>query len=189
MNAFTIPERMASEAEACGSHIPIFKVLAPVFKPRSVLELGSGLCSTPMFLDREIFPDLEHLTSVENDPAWYISVEKVIARDPRMTFMLMNGAVAPFAAALDIASYDLIFCDDSRSGAERCDTIRSIAPLVSPAAICVIHDYEEQQYQDASMLFDHQYIFDWLNPSTGVCWNGDRDLEPVLESLRNRLRV
>ena len=185
MNAFTIPQREATEEIACGSHIPVFKALAPVFKPRRVLELGSGLCSTPMFLDREIFPDLETLVSIENDPVWRLSVGQACGDDDRLTLVLIDEPVATFASKMLIDSFSLVFFDDSRSGAERCETIRAVGPQMPHNAVAVIHDYEEKQYQDASMVFDNQFIFDWLNPATGVCWNGFADHTPTLEALRS----
>lgn len=185
MNAFTIPPREATEEIACGSHIPIFKALAPIFKPRRILELGSGMCSTPMFLDREIFPDLEMLVSIENDPAW-ADIVRGATNDDRLDLVLIDGLVADYAKLLFIHQFSLVFFDDSRSGAERCETIRAVGPLMPDGALAVIHDYEEQQYQDASMVFDHQFIFDWLNPCTGVCWNGDVDYTVQLEELRSR---
>ena len=188
MNAWTLPQREATEAIACGTHVPILKALASVFKPRNVLELGSGLFSTPLFLDGSVFDALGFLQVVENDPAWRNVVCERIGNDPRMDYWLIEGEVAAVVTELDIAEFDLIFCDDSRSGRERCATIRAIAPYVSPDALVVIHDYEEQQYQDASLAFDHQFIFDRWNPCTGVCWNGTTDHTETLEQLRTELR-
>ena len=187
MNAFTIPQRMASEAEACGSHIPVFKVLAPVFKPRRILELGSGLCSTPMFLDREIFPDLETLVSIENDPVWRLSVGQACGDDDRLTLVLIDEPVATFASKMLIDSFDWVFFDDSRSGAERCETIRQVGPLLNHHTLGIVHDYEEAQYQEASLVCDHQWIFDFKNPATGIIWNGPSEHKPTLQKLRDSL--
>ena len=187
MNAFTVPPREATEAIACGTHVSVLKALAAVYKPLRVLELGSGLFSTPLFLDRSIFTDLEFLQVVENDPAWHKVVTDQVGDDPRMDYWLVDGEIAPVVTQLDIAEFDLIFCDDSRSGSERCATIRALAPRVSHSALVVVHDYEEQQYQDASRAFNHQFFVDRWNPSCGVCWNGPVDHEPTLQRLRDGL--
>lgn len=187
MNTWTLAPREATEAVACGTHVPIIKALAPVFNPRRILELGSGLFSTPLFLDRSVFPDLEFLLVIENDISWFDVVRERIGDNPHIDYRLIDGAVAPVAAILNIEAFDFIFIDDSRSGTERCATIRAVAPLMPSNTIAVIHDYEEQQYQEASLAFDHQFIFDKWNPACGVCWNGDVDHEPTLQALREAL--
>ena len=50
-----------------GSHIPILIGLGIFIKPKNVLELGAGLSSTPVFLNKSCYPDLKRFTSVEND--------------------------------------------------------------------------------------------------------------------------
>lgn len=186
MNAFTVPERLPTEEIACGSHVPILKALAAEFKPRRILELGSGLNSTPLFLDHTVFGSVEFVQSIENDESWFGIVNNAVS-DDRFSYHLIEGEVAPIAGQLDIGAFDFIFCDDSRSAGERVATITAIAPFVHSDALCVIHDYEESDYQIASLAFSHQFFFDYLNPSVGVCWNGSTDHTRTLQRLRDSL--
>lgn len=183
MNEWTLAPREATEAIACGTHVPILSALANVIKPNRVLELGSGLFSTPLFLDRNVFDSLEFLHVLENDPEWFDAVSNTIGSDDRITYGLVSGRIAPYASRLDISSFDFVFIDDSKSASERAATIAIVASLMSPDAIAVIHDFEEPAYQEAALAFDHQFIFDRWNPATGVCWNGDAYYREMLESL------
>ncbi len=188
VNQFTVPPRMENEQIACGSHVPVFHALAPVFKPRRILELGSGLNSTPMFLDRTVFGTVEFLQSVENNPVWHTIVSDSIQKDDRFNYHLIEGEVAPFAALLDIPAYDWVFFDDSMSGAERCATIRAVGPLMPTSSLAIVHDFEEVQYQEAvADVFDNAFCFDLLNPCTGVAWRGSADHGPMLQALRDAL--
>ena len=187
MNSFTVPPREATEEIACGTHVPILTALAKEFKPRRVLDFGSGLFSTPLFLDRTVFTELEYLQSIENDPAWHMAVGDRVGGDLRFDYRLVDGEIAPVTIDIDVPSFDLIFLDDSRSARERFATIRAVAPRVSRSAVAVVHDFEEPDYQLALMAFDHQFFVDRWNPSCGVCWNGDVDYTPVLQAMRDAL--
>ena len=60
-------------------------------KVRSVLELGSGPFSTSLFLDRRVFPDLEKLTSYEDDLRWAALVAERVGTDPRLDFRVVES--------------------------------------------------------------------------------------------------
>lgn len=47
------------------THIPIIRAVMELYKPNFVLELGTGINSTPVFLEYKT-----RLMSIENDPAW-----------------------------------------------------------------------------------------------------------------------
>lgn len=52
---------------AWSTHQPLLNALLDVFKPKTVLELGTGLFSTPIFISR----NLNKLVCIENDEGWF----------------------------------------------------------------------------------------------------------------------
>jgi hypothetical protein len=57
---------MASDPYA--SHLGLLTRIGPGIT--QVLELGAGQYSTPLFLDRAVYPDLKRLVSIEPDRKW-----------------------------------------------------------------------------------------------------------------------
>src|ERR1700691_3025426 len=45
------------------THVPVLAAMGIIAQPVRVLEYGSGLISTPAFLNRAAFPKLKHLAS------------------------------------------------------------------------------------------------------------------------------
>lgn len=81
-----------------------FHVLTDVmlsFRPRRILETGSGLYSTPFFLAF----DIDRLVSLENDRKWLRNTE-----DPRHEVQFVDGEIVDNLP--DLSEFDLIFVDD-----------------------------------------------------------------------------
>lgn len=132
---------------------------------RWVLEFGAGHHSTPFFLSL----DLDHLTSVEDDPEW---AEHVECDDPRHE--LRDSA----PESLD--AYDLIFVDNGRCAADRVPVIRRV--LSEAGCIVVIHDAEVSEY--AFEIAEHApepYASFGPAPLTAVC--GPVDLAAIAERI------
>jgi len=155
------------------SHMPILIGLGRIMAPRRVLELGSGTISTPAFLDPVLFPSLECLDSVEDDPDWGETVSRHIG--PHQKLRLHQVASVPeWAATADLSVYDLVFIDDSRTIELREQTIRHVLGRVSPETVVVIHDFEMPPYQDAVPAGFERIAFSSFHPMTGVVWRGAR---------------
>lgn len=161
------------EAEALfASHLPVLAGLARLFPVRRVLELGAGHYSTPAFLDRSAFGDLEALRSVEDDPVWVDKLSEVVRDDPRVDLVTVQKPMSEAVAGLRAGDYGLVLVDDSTGQAERIETIRNVAASASgSAALVVIHDYEWKVYQQAAAKFRRRFAFTALVPNTGVLWN------------------
>ena len=121
------------------SHVRVLQALPSVIDVRRVLELGAGDYSTRVFLS---MPDLEQLTSIENDPEW---AERAATDDVRHDMRLVSGPIALNLPPLE--DYDLVFIDDSTSAADRAGTIRAV--LSQPHPPVVIHDCEVAEYAAA----------------------------------------
>lgn len=94
-----------------GSHVPVLRDLAKVKPIRVVVEYGSGRHSTPLFLNREVYPNLERLVSVECNHEWAEDTRQR-NQDGRLEMVLCpiaDTAEYPAPAA------DLVFID--------CDTV------------------------------------------------------------------
>ena len=159
-----------THANPYATHLPVLSAASSVIKVRSVLELGSGPFSTSLFLDRRVFPDLEKLTSYEDDPSWAAVVIERVGPDPRLDFRMVESVSQSVSA--DVGDYDLVFIDDSRLPVERTQTIESVAAM-RPKGLVAIHDFELKSYRHAAKVFDHRQIFRTFTPQVGFCWFGD----------------
>ena len=131
------------------THMPVLIALAVVVRPRRVLELGSGPFSTSLFLDKDVFPDLETLVSYEDDEEWAPVVMDALGTATRLDFRMVDE-VREAVPVADLDSFDLIFIDDSRTAGERSQTIRTVA-AARPRGVVVKA----------------------FTPQVGVCWRPD----------------
>ncbi len=96
--------------EGYGSHAGALRAIARALPVKTVVEYGSGRYSTPLFLDRGAFPDLERLLSVESDRSWIEDTRRACGADPRLELRWCPiGAVHEYGA--DPADLVLIDCD------------------------------------------------------------------------------
>ena len=182
-------------AEPFTTHLPILAALAVHRPVRRVVEYGSGLISTPAFLDRTLFPDLEQIVSYENDAAWSHKVAEAID-DERLHLRTVRDAVADAVVAAETAAADLIFIDDSVSEPERAATIRAaLATLAAtdPAAapVVVIHDFETAGYRDAAATRPRGWTateFDAFLPHTGLVCSGEAAAALPLTAIARTLK-
>jgi hypothetical protein len=151
------------------THLPVLVALGDHLQVKRVLELGCGKYSTLTFLDRDCFPYLEKLDSVENDPAWGGAVRDSAQGDDRLCMRVVAAPVASVLAGLDLDSYDLVFVDDSLTTADRSRTIAGLTNVKRP--VVVIHDYDIPAYRFAASRFLNRFRFTALNPNTGIVWN------------------
>lgn len=146
-----------------GSHTDVLKALALEVPVRRVIEFGGGKYSTPLFLDRDVFPDLRELLTVETDPAW---VSEIRSGDPRHRLILVDRAAE--AAGMSVG-FDLVLVDDSDSMTFRIDTLFAVSDA-RPDGLVVVHDFEHSEYREATR-FDHVAVSSRSVPWTAVAWN------------------
>ena len=102
---------MKIEIDGWSSHIPILRTIAKKHKIERVLELGIGKYSTALFNDKEEFPDLIELVSVEDNPEW---VTKVASEIPMRADIQMELILAEKdktfkeVEKMDLSRFDLI---------------------------------------------------------------------------------
>jgi hypothetical protein len=136
------------------SHLKVLTTVLNTYKPKRVLEYGSGKYSTPLFLAR---PHVEKLTVVETDFIWRRELV-YNNHDPRMT-VLVEGNPPP-------ASYDLVFIDDGVDLDHRCRTIRAV--LSRPHPVVVIHDAEVEEYRELMEELADEVLIYRTDPDTAV---------------------
>jgi hypothetical protein len=153
------------------TNVPVLIGLSRLLKIERVLEFGCGQYSTLTFLNRSAFPYLTKLQSFETDGEWLEKIAQSTKGDSRIQLTLVDTSMSSAAHKTELASYDLIFLDDSTSADERAATIRQIAGKNSAVNLAVIHDYEIKAYRHAASGFRNSFRFDSLNPNTGVVWN------------------
>lgn len=171
------------------THIPILIGLARAHEIRSVLEFGCGQYSTLTFLDRAAFPHLKRLHSIENDDAWAQAIQETAKDDRRWTLQSVNGEISASVADLDLESFDLVLIDDSKTSAQRVETIRTIAAKQPKHPWIVIHDFEVKEYRDAASGFKHCYRFRAYNPETGVVGNQMNEWHIIDRLIKSKAKL
>lgn len=192
---WTLPAR---HPRPFATHLPTLIGLARLLPIRSVIEFGSGLVSTPAFLDRRLFPHLDTLHSYETNATWYERVvsESSISADARARIQLvssaMGSAIERNEPAIDFGGASLVFIDDSDVVEERAATIRAaLARGLREArnAIYVIHDFEEIAYREAvSSSPELQTLrIKGYTPNVGIAWCVKGPEHSALRRLRTAI--
>jgi CheY-like chemotaxis protein len=174
------------------THVPIIIGLARVREIKNVLELGCGYYSTLTFLNRKAFPYLERLQSVENDASWAEIVAEIARSNERSTLTFAEGEIADAIANIDLEQFDLILVDDSKTAAQRSETIRAISAKEPRRPWIAIHDFEVSDYRRAAANFRQKYAFKIYNPWTGLVWNGlteTRTMRALERSLKDHSKT
>lgn len=151
-----------------GSHLPFLAWIGQHMRPiSSVLELGAGKFSTPMWLNRDYFPQVESVVSVEHDERWL-----PLVNDPRLR--VVHTDVALYAEALmDLSPYDLVFVDNGTCAEERVRAITAVLACTS-VPLVVLHDWENESYRWAAREGYSWVITDDATPQTALLLQGRR---------------
>ena len=139
-----------------GSHLPVLKALLAQHQPKLILELGSGLNSTPAFLSR---PEVVRVVSVEPDREWRQIVSEA-CQDERL--------VLRPELDVDPSDFDLVFIDDGTNLNHRLETINRVLQPDHP--LTVIHDADVPEYLAAIRKAAMNYKIVNTDPPTAVCW-------------------
>ncbi len=133
--------------------------------------MGAGLSSTPVFLNKSCYPELNAFTSVENDLAWFDKLKSDQGFKDASNILYYPGRIADYVKEIRNISFDLILIDDSYETYDRVATINAVfqSPL-SDSAIVLIHDFETGEYQEAVKEWPNCYSFRSLLPNVGVVW-------------------
>lgn len=171
------------------THLPVLVTLARLVRMKRVLELGSGLYSTPAFLDPTLFPHLRRLDSTENDLAWAEQVAAAVSSD-RWRLHRLAGATSEALSQFDLDSYDLILVDDATTREARARTIATLAGLTTiKRPIFVIHDFECPLYRRAASGFSQVIRLDGVEPNVGVAAHRTKNVpSAALHELNRYLR-
>jgi hypothetical protein len=169
------------------THVPVLVACACLFKPARILELGSGHYSTPLFLDREIFPEVVFVRSLENDPVWFKTLDYL--RDTRLERILVNGSIYDSIKDLDCSGFDLIFVDDSPSAGERRRTLDVLRRKVLGAQLVVVHDFDLWPIRLAVHSYARHCGMLALTPQCAVAWNDETMYQAALKKADDIVRA
>jgi hypothetical protein len=156
--------------------IPVLIGIAEIFNPLSVLEYGAGQYSTPLFLNRDVFPRLASLLSCETSQEWIQHVQNIptVGGDGRLTWWY-DYRVNPDDR------YSLVLVD-SESEQGKIDLIKRCG--LARKGVVVIHDTDHGPYAEAVRnSFKGFVTFDTYNPWTTVAWNGEELSELFVDRL------
>jgi LmbE family N-acetylglucosaminyl deacetylase len=162
--------------------MPVLIGLSRMYKPRRILEFGAGQYSTPLFLNREVFSEVELLHSLENGSTWKPRLEELAAGDSRLKLSFTDAPLDKLVPGLNFADYDLVFVDDNPRSHQ------AVADHCVPSNVIIIHDYNEVQYHPDHSPCDHLYESQAMWPSTAIFWNQGWISQKRLENMDWRIR-
>jgi hypothetical protein len=129
--------------EPMGSHIPVLADLRP--RPKYVVEYGAGMQSTRAFLDRDYFPDLTRLVTLETSREYFAMLLNHIPPDPRWDMSLLTEEnIHQFTDHARDA--DLVLIDNHPQGPR----IKVLCAVLAsdPQGVVAMHDADNAAYQD-----------------------------------------
>lgn len=139
------------------SHLPVLIGLGIGLPGLSrILELGGGLYSTSLFLNRDVFPGLKRLVTVETDPVWRENLYSNINGNPCWEI----APVDDFGT-----DWDLIFLDNGPKDV-RLNSIRKFKNHYYD--LLVVHDTETPDYSSEIGWIGHRIEFCEFEPQTTV---------------------
>jgi hypothetical protein len=166
------------------THVPYLVGAVGITRAKRVLEIGCGLFSTLTFLDRTACPSVEVLDSYEDDPEWFESMMTRVGGDARANLQFRQSPLAATVEQLDLADYDLILVDDSRTREERTGTLHSVFSRWTSVNVALVHDFEISEYRHASACPLERLTFNAYCPCTGALWRKDRLDRTLMRELK-----
>lgn len=160
MNLSSLIANYEPQASPFATHLNLLRALGPGIK--TVVELGAGEFSTPLFLDRVYYPDLIELVTVEQNREWVKD-----NGDPRHKIAIVEEPIEPFLALVGWHTVNLVFVDNSTYGERRCDTLRWLSRHIGNTLV-VVHDFDVPSYAEAAKDFDCILIDDRQKPWTAL---------------------
>lgn len=149
--------------DAYGSHVPFLTWVGHHIRPiRHILELGAGRYSTPLWLDRGVFPNVVKVVSVEHDTQWLPQIT-----DQRLQVVTTNDVAAYAEALLNVDPYDLVFVDNGQAEEDRIRAIDAVMWLPG-IPLVVLHDWENKRYRAAAEGHYDWAITDDATPRTAL---------------------
>jgi len=145
------------------THLPFLTRLGPGV--RTVLELGAGKYSTSLFLNRDIYPDLTQLVSVEHVREWI----ELLPQDSRLMTIIVEDPAVNVLPHLAPIKFDLVFVDNSPCE-YREKAILWLKQHTHRTRV-VIHDFEYDAYRAAAAGFTYTEEDRSLTPWTAMVWN------------------
>lgn len=170
------------------THIPVLESIGSVIAPRTILEMGCGKYSTPLFCDPNVYPDAS-VFSWDTDGGWIDTIQKQLGKNAPKSMVHVLIPMARYAEYSFLEPFELIFVDDSDSLELRSSTIRTVAKKKLKNSIVVIHDYEQPLYQEAAEDFEHILVYTNFVPHTAIAWNGNTLSKQNIRSLKEQIEL
>lgn len=160
------PQTMASQKSwpDYGTHVPALVSLGAFTPVKTVLEYGCGRFSTPAFLNKTWFPEVDSVLSLESDQNWMVDTAKR-NNDERLTLKLCS---IDKMHELQVPETDvvLIDCDhDTSSGKDFSVRSSLIKKHESSDAILVVHDSNFAQIRPSVEAAAFKYKKTYVPPT------------------------
>lgn len=151
--ASVMPGRFKAPPSHFASHVPTLTAIAASFPITTVLEFGAGVHSTPLFLNRDAFPDVESVVSHEHRADWIAKVRSEVD-DERLDLRLTPIEAMPS----HVVPSDLAFIDCNDGPVDDYSTRRRLLDVCRQCGIVVVHDAERMLETIANAQYRYSYI-------------------------------
>lgn len=123
-----------------GSHVPALASVAKTFKIERVTEFGSGRYSTSSFLNKQFFPDLVRLKTIESNKQWFVdTAQRNLDGRLELTYCAIDKMPE---IKLENSDLILIDCDYDEDSGHKNFEVRGklIKRFEESSSIVVVHD-------------------------------------------------
>ena len=174
--------------EPYATHVPILVGVAAAFKPKSIIEFGSGAFSTVSFLDEAAYPSIRIVDSYENNRDWFDQMRQKLPSSKRVNLHFVEGEMYKAVSTAKPSAADLIFIDDSPTAKARVPTVEEVARSCGTQPLVVLHDNDLRVLRRATRKFEHRISISTFNPQCSVMWHGHPERAAILRRVAGIIR-
>jgi hypothetical protein len=170
------------------THVPILVGVATAFKPKVLIEFGSGTFSTLSFLDDVAFPSLQKVESYENNRQWFEQVREQLPPNTLIDLHFVEGDMHQAVDGANTREAGVIFIDDSPTEKARVPTVEEVARRCGDEPVVILHDYDLWRLRLTARKFENRICFRAFNPQSCTMWHGHPERRPILETVNRVIR-
>ena len=168
-----------SEQAEYASHMPVLEAALRAFQPKSLLEVGSGYYSSPIFYQSLLEGSLEKLTIVEqSDVNWLHNVQDALGEHEGLTYDFLPTSVEVFDH--HGKEWDMVFVDGETGQRRHAVQIALNADI----PVVIFHDSEKMTWYGYNHIVKPEHYFhrhyQHLSPEAGGKCTCVISLESVL---------
>lgn len=161
-------------------HVDLFKIISKLYNIENVIEFGAGEISTKNLLNKNIFPNIKKLFSIEDSKQW---IDSLNIKDERWFPVVISNSFSfetPTENILNNNKIDVVLVD-SITIESRIKNLEFL--LKHNINFIILHDSQHSQYDNIISKYKYAYKLDFIPANATIVSN----LINIKESLKEEL--